>query len=62
MKTASKMSKIGIALTLAILTSSVSAYAHSASRVPSCDNGPYHQDRLPDGTVTGPLDSSANGS
>jgi hypothetical protein len=70
----SNMSKMGMALTLAILTGSVSAYAQSTGtaakheqehgaasasanqKVRSSEDGPYVQDRLPDGTPTGPLD------
>jgi hypothetical protein len=33
----------------------------SASRPQPVNSGPYHEDVLPDGTVTGPLQPEANG-
>ena len=63
---------IGTALTLAILASSVLAYGQSAEarhRIGqqqdeafyASQNGPFPERVLPDGTVTGPIDRSANG-
>jgi hypothetical protein len=74
MKVTSNMKKVGMALTLVIVTGSVSAYAQSTGtaakheqehgaasasanrQVHSSEDGPYVQDRMPDGTPTGPLD------
>jgi hypothetical protein len=47
------MKKIALILVAAIISgASLSAPSFAQSRT---DGGPYHQDRLPDGTYTGPL-------
>jgi hypothetical protein len=50
------MKKLGIILA-AILMGGLSFSAASLAQ----ENGIYHQDRLPDGTVTGPLGPEVNG-
>jgi hypothetical protein len=54
------MKKIALILVGALISgASLSAPSFAQSRT---DSGPYHQDRLPDGTRTGPLSSdSPNG-
>jgi hypothetical protein len=67
MKRNPKITKLGLAALVgyAALTgvglSAANAAAHYYEVPSQLDGGPYHQDRLPDGTLTGPIAPDANG-
>jgi len=59
MKQMSKLSKLQLGFAVAALLSSMALT--STGIVQAVNASPYHMDRLPDGTVTGPIAPNTNG-